>query len=281
MTDIVDDLVLKLHEALTSNSVVDISDLIQNGSIVVISKSGMGKRYGVQLETMPLVSSNFAAYEYVMKLFGSEYQIYITLYKSMYGDGKPEIKYSRTSNENELYYATRYGPLSEVERLIRQGVNIHYNNDEPLHTAINENAEDQINIIRYLLEHEALFRDLKDAYQLLNVVTSNEKAENLDLLQYLIEAVLLSPNGLPSSQYPIINAIVRGHIRTVQYLIEHGADIHIDTDAPLRMAFYFGQEHIFVYLLKNGANLHVNNNEIINGIELGQFEHMRQYMPGG
>src|SRR5579863_6143755 len=187
----VSDLLLKLSEALASNSVVDISDLIQNGSIVIISKSEIRFQRGVSIKIVPLVSDNFAAYEYVMKIFGPEYQIYIDLYGLTYGKNKINF----TIKECKLYDAIQDGALRKVKRLVRKGVNIHYNNDKPLHTAINEYVEDKVEIIRYLLKHGAVFRDLKDAYELLRVITNDDKAENLDLVKYLIETILLSPNG--------------------------------------------------------------------------------------
>jgi ankyrin repeat protein len=50
-----------------------------------------------------------------------------------------------------------------------------------------------------------------------------------------------------------------GHLETVQYLIENGADIHADNDYALQWAAGNGHLDVVRYLVENGADIHADN----------------------
>ena len=53
----------------------------------------------------------------------------------------------------------------------------------------------------------------------------------------------------------------QGHMKVVKYLIESGADLHDDNDAPLRWAATRGYLEIVKYLVEKGADIHANKDE--------------------
>jgi len=85
---------------------------------------------------------------------------------------------------------------------------------------------------------------------------------------YYIFLTMGSATSIPSIPNHIIDnwkdnelklASKDGIFDIVEYLIEHGADIHIDNDYALRYASKNRHVKIIKYLLAHGANVHVNN----------------------
>lgn len=54
---------------------------------------------------------------------------------------------------------------------------------------------------------------------------------------------------------PIVIAVATGNLDIIKYLVEHGADIHIAHDFPLREASERGYLDIVKYLVEKGANI--------------------------
>jgi len=61
------------------------------------------------------------------------------------------------------------------------------------------------------------------------------------------------------NDYPLRKAARYGHLEVVKYLLEQGADLHVDNDYPLRKAARYGHLEVVKYLLEQGADLHVDN----------------------
>ena len=57
----------------------------------------------------------------------------------------------------------------------------------------------------------------------------------------------------------IIQASVLGNIEAVRYLVERGADIHIQDEFPLICASLYGNTDIVKYLVEAGADVHVRD----------------------
>ena len=62
-------------------------------------------------------------------------------------------------------------------------------------------------------------------------------------------------------------------IDAVKYLIEQGADIHVDNDYPLIWASKMDQCKLVKYLVENGADIHARDDEaLIWASKMGQCE---------
>jgi ankyrin repeat protein len=71
-----------------------------------------------------------------------------------------------------------------------------------------------------------------------------------------------------------------GYLEMVKYLIEEGADLHIDDETPLTWAAEEGRLEVVKYLVENGADL--NNEYVLYGAaEAGQFEIVKYLVEKG
>lgn len=64
----------------------------------------------------------------------------------------------------------------------------------------------------------------------------------------------------------------------MQYLIEHGADIHTMDDLPLIWAVDEKCWDIARYLVMNGTNVHARNNEILKVLDEPGNEEIKNYV---
>jgi len=62
-----------------------------------------------------------------------------------------------------------------------------------------------------------------------------------------------------SQKNKLIDACRKGHLKTVKYLVENGADIHGNNDYALKGAVGNGHLETVKYLVDNGADIHAEN----------------------
>ncbi len=74
----------------------------------------------------------------------------------------------------------------------------------------------------------------------------------------------------------------RGHLDVVKYLLEQGADIHIDDDFPLIEASAYGYLEVVKYLVSQGANIHAQDDDaMIIAIIRGHLEIVKYLVSQG
>src|SRR3990167_8398204 len=81
-----------------------------------------------------------------------------------------------------------------------------------------------------------------------------------ELVKYLVE------HGADihiQDDYPLRSASENGKFDVVKYLVEHDADIHAEYDDALIVACQHGYIHIVKYLVENGADVHANNDDAL------------------
>ena len=103
------------------------------------------------------------------------------------------------------------------------------------------------------------------------------KHGHLEIVKYLVE------HGVDihtQTDYALRFATEKGHLGIVKYLIENGADIHANNDFALRWAAFDGYLEIVKYLVEHGADIHAANDSALKGAaEYGHTE-VVEYLEG-
>jgi hypothetical protein len=80
----------------------------------------------------------------------------------------------------------------------------------------------------------------------------------------------------------LTNASDNGHLDTVKYLVENGANIHAGHDEALRNAAYNGHLDVIKYLIENGANIHANDDAAVcDAAENGYLDVIKYLVENG
>lgn len=73
-----------------------------------------------------------------------------------------------------------------------------------------------------------------------------------------------------------------GNIEMIEYLVNLGADIHCDQDAPVRVAIYRKKFELAEYLIRLGANIGGrNNNILIVACKMGDLDIVKFFVKHG
>jgi ankyrin repeat protein len=110
-----------------------------------------------------------------------------------------------------------------------------------------------VNILRLLIAHGAnawvrLGQPLSDASEI----------GHTEVVRILLDA-MGDMTGRDDLELALKSACRNGHLGVVRALIDRGADIHTETDAPLRFASFNGHWDVVKFLLDNKANVHADN----------------------
>jgi ankyrin repeat protein len=98
----------------------------------------------------------------------------------------------------------------------------------------------------------------KRKYKMANGKLLSKAAEegNLKTVKFLVEN---GANIHCNNEAPLHYAVKNGHLKTVKYLVEQGADIHARNDYAVRWAARKGHFEIVKYLVENGADIYARN----------------------
>jgi len=130
----------------------------------------------------------------------------------------------------------------------------------------------QLELIKYLIDEAGA-----------NIHCDDESALRLsccgghfEIMKYLIEQCGANINA--PVVYPIISIVSRrGMLRFVEYLIEAGADIHINNDEALRHATINRNLDIIKCLCDAGADIHAENDEALKNAIKYNYPEITEY----
>ena len=145
-----------------------------------------------------------------------------------------------------LYNATFRGYEILVEKVVKNGADIHERGDRALQIAA-ENG--RLDIVEFLVDHGANI-DANDNMALRDAVRSG----HLNVVKYLVEHGA-NVNG----RWILESAASNGFFDIVKYLINHGAQVDAYDDAALLAASQNGHLDIVKYLVAHGANVGTND----------------------
>ena len=162
--------------------------------------------------------------------------------KKTASDKDPASKYEIFNNNQKLLLvASRYGDLKVVKALIKDKVDINYQNKKEFKY---RSKDDQFQQDTYYTGETALM--------------SASSEGHLDIVNLLLKkkANIHEQNSIGWTA--LMHASYNGHLDVVKLLLKHGANVNVTDDlgwTPLMVASYYGNKEVLVLLLKNGADI--------------------------
>jgi hypothetical protein len=160
-----------------------------------------------------------------------------------------EDKWGGQSSCSPLEFAALYGHVELIKVLIEKGASIESWDDTVSFAVRNKHLEAAM----VLKEHcEPTQWDAK----LFDIVEDVIKAGDLEKLQLMIELGLqLETKPDENSLLPLALASKAAQIEVIDFLLDHGADMHAHQDEALYSALETGRGEIAEYLIEKGAML--------------------------
>jgi ankyrin repeat protein len=145
------------------------------------------------------------------------------------------------------------GHLAVVKYLIERGTDIHAYEDAALrYSSMNGYLE----VVQYLIEHGANIHADEDAALRMRIsVESND----IDMIEYIIRHDIIDP----TFTLCVYNSKEDKHLDIIQYLVDHGADIHADHEYALCISALSGKLDVVKYLVKCGADVNANDSVVL------------------
>jgi len=183
-----------------------------------------------------------------------------------------DINYKFGISQTLLLQAIDEQNLDIVKYLVDHGVNVNLERNPHRHTPLYQAViKPSLEIVEYLVEHGARIDVVTRSNEtILNYAIINGPSGNLPLIRYLVENLHMDINTQDKyGKTPLHNAIERGDINYVKYLVDHGAGLDIPdrngiTPWNLGLNFYnnktnqdfhlysqFGLQFAFLSLLKS------------------------------
>jgi hypothetical protein len=162
-----------------------------------------------------------------------------------------------------------YGDLDALKELIREGVDIHANNDIALCIAA---ANGQLKLLQFLMDKDA------------NIHATDDYALKLAARHGHIETVrfLLDHDAdIHAGQEEVLRgAVEHGQTEIVRLLLERGADIYVDGNDFLSWAADGGHTETVRALLDHGADIHKNDDGALETAAKGRWNDAAELLTG-
>lgn len=97
---------------------------------------------------------------------------------------------------------------------------------------------------------------------------------NLQLVKFCVENGININDKTVNNRWPIVEVSIYGNIDVMKYLLEHGANLHIEQDLAFRVACVFGRLEIAQFILsQEGVDVRGSDDEALMGaVENGRVE---------
>lgn len=164
------------------------------------------------------------------------------MFMCLFENGGADI--ARKNINSLLIKSIEGGDLRIVKLLVENGANIHDGGDKVLHTAISQNHYE---IAKYLVENGSKPAFLYDFYG----------------SKFHIVKLLMDYGCNDDITKMLVTASYHGHLDTVKYLVENGADVHVDDDKAFIYAVIESNIDVAKYLLQFGMDINMNNEYLL------------------
>ena len=177
------------------------------------------------------------------------------------------------NDEEALIEAAINGHLKIVKFLVENGADIHADNNMALRTSL---YNDNLEVAKFLLEKGADIHADND--YIYNYVFNNN---DIKLLNFFKENNIIFDDKIKYSKL-FLKACENGDLEKVKEYIEKGADIHTQNDDALRSAASGGHISIVKYLIEKGVNIHAKDDfALIAAAQKGHFEVVKYLVEHG
>ncbi|WP_176731462.1 ankyrin repeat domain-containing protein [Burkholderia cenocepacia] len=103
-----------------------------------------------------------------------------------------------------------------------------------------------------LMEHE----NFNASYENKNAITHLQSAAEIDNIEML--NALYSKGADPRKDIDALNVAAQwNHTRSIEWLVDHGADVHLNREDALRTAVHYDKKEAAEMLIKKGADVEV------------------------
>ena len=201
-------------------------------------------------------------YDYKSGDFRKQYEIFSLLTackpKYIYAEGLPPMPLPSELHVAEcapfllnkyfldklLLSAVGYGEIDLIKHAVENGANLQ--NEDLLPYAIERR---QLEAIKYLIDMG------------INTKYSLRLAKDRETAQYLSNYINYT---MDEKNDALLKATMDGNLEVVKWLVENGADIHVDNDKPLDNAINYARDlDIVKYLVEKGADIHAQDDQAL------------------
>ena len=138
----------------------------------------------------------------------------------------------------QLIKASNNGDINMVIKMIKNGADIHTDNDYVFRNAV---VRGNLELVKYLVEQGADIHNGNN-YSLIEAAFRGY----LKIVKYLIEK-----GAVDRGEFALREAVKRGHLEVVKYLVEKGTNIHFRHDEALLLAAKKGHLEVVKYLVEH------------------------------
>jgi len=187
---------------------------------------------------------------------------------------KSQVKSKKVEGEiesqlSQLFEAVEKGNLSEVDYIIKSGVDVNKldeSGETLLHKAAKYGYED---IVKYLIDHKADINKVDKEKATPLWLAALHGHENI--VKYLVNEHADINKANKYGTTPLNTAAYNEHENIVKYLVEHSADIHKANKngaPPLWNATLIGNQKTVEYLINKGADINKANKNGITPLKM-------------
>ena len=225
-----------------SGNVEELKEIYQKSKLLDIANDVINAQdqEGMSALHSSIVKRNIEAAEFIIQVGANVNTAYI---------GKDEYE-----GETPLIFASFYGLISIVKKLVNNGAKVDAKRKSGFHAAEAAAQEGHLDILKFLIEEEPQVVDLKDSDGRTPLIAAARNG-NLKIVIYLLSHPQVDIDSQSNSgESPLMTASLNNHTEVVEFLVQKGANIELkwkDGTHAAYIAAQAGNLNILQFLVQN------------------------------